>query len=185
MHIMLDLETFSTEPNADIASIGAVAFNKDGIKDTFYRTTTIQNYSENLQKKFDISRETVLWWMRQPEKAKNMLLTTPASLYPTLEALKDWMRGCSGDEDEFSNIKVWGNSAAFDNVILRHAYKVFNIPLPWEFWNDRCYRTVKAIYPKIDMEFKGTKHNALDDATFQAMYLLELNKAYPNILGED
>jgi inhibitor of KinA sporulation pathway (predicted exonuclease) len=46
---------------------------------------------------------------------------------------------------------------------------------PWKFYNDRCYRTLKAMYPHIKMPKRtGTHHNALDDAISQVNHLILL-----------
>jgi exodeoxyribonuclease VIII len=45
------------------------------------------------------------------------------------------------------------------------------LPCPWNFWDDRCYRTVKRFAPDIKMNFSGVKHHALADARHQALHL--------------
>jgi inhibitor of KinA sporulation pathway (predicted exonuclease) len=69
---------------------------------------------------------------------------------------------------------IWGNGAAFDNTILAAWFKHFN--LPWDFRKDRCYRTVKNMFPGVPYQFVGTKHNALADATNQAEHLIQIAK---------
>jgi exodeoxyribonuclease VIII len=46
----------------------------------------------------------------------------------------------------------------------------------WEFWKDKCYRTVKGMYPDVKMERSGTHHNALDDAFYQTLHLIAINE---------
>lgn len=71
----------------------------------------------------------------------------------------------------------WGNGASFDCVILRNSYSLTGQPVPWQWWNDRDVRTIVELGkvigfdPKRDMPFKGTRHNALDDAIHQAKYV--------------
>jgi exodeoxyribonuclease VIII len=48
------------------------------------------------------------------------------------------------------------------------------MPVPWQFWNSRCYRTVKSLYPDNKLKRSGTYHNAVDDAESQARHLIEL-----------
>ena len=67
---------------------------------------------------------------------------------------------------------MWGNGAEFDNVILSQAYKNVEKEVPWQYYNNRCYRTVKNLFPHIEMERVGAHHNALDDAKSQAEHLL-------------
>jgi len=42
------------------------------------------------------------------------------------------------------------------------------------FWNDRCYRTMKAQHRDVDFVRLGTFHNALHDAESQAEHLLAM-----------
>ena len=73
------------------------------------------------------------------------------------------------------SIGVWGNGASFDNVILSESYYRAAILRPWPFWKDRCYRTIKTIYPDVELVRSGTHHNALDDARTQAEHLIAIN----------
>ncbi|MDE9483360.1 3'-5' exoribonuclease [Xenorhabdus bovienii] len=74
-------------------------------------------------------------------------------------------------------LKVWGNGASFDNVILRSAYDREKMKPFWRWNNDRDVRTIvelgRAIGfdPKHNMPFEGSRHNALDDAIHQAKYV--------------
>ncbi|MCZ8725115.1 3'-5' exoribonuclease, partial [Escherichia albertii] len=67
-------------------------------------------------------------------------------------------------------LKVWGNGATFDNVILRGAYERAGQICPWAYWNDHDVRTIVTLGrsigfdPKMDMPFDGERHNALADA---------------------
>lgn len=47
---------------------------------------------------------------------------------------------------------------------------------PWAFWNDRCYRTLKA-RSELKIARTGTHHNALDDAKSQALHLITIWRA--------
>jgi len=71
---------------------------------------------------------------------------------------------------------VWGNGASFDNAILANAYHKTHLDLPWQYYNNRCYRTIKNCYPNIKLSRAGTLHKALDDAKSQAMHLIEIFK---------
>jgi exodeoxyribonuclease VIII len=71
---------------------------------------------------------------------------------------------------------VWGNGADFDLPILSAAYVAagFGGP-PWKPYNGRCYRTLKNLRPDVPRpERRGTAHNALDDAVFQAEHAIAL-----------
>lgn len=166
MHVMLDLETMGNTPDAPIVSIGACRFDENGVgEDTFYRQITLQS-SVDSGAKMDPS--TVIWWMKQEAEAQAAI--TDGGGVDEWEALCDfnhWLKS----EDEISG--MWGNGAAFDNVILAQAYRRYGQDTPWPFWLDRCYRTIKN-FSAIQMDREGTHHNALDDAISQAKHLIAI-----------
>lgn len=164
--IMVDLETLGKGSNAMIAAIGAVRFNDAGLGHSFYSVVNLDMYMSEGHK---IDADTVKWWMKQDDAARAMF-NHPVS-FPMGEVLSqfyDWV----GDNSR--NVRIWGNGAPFDNVILRNAFESEAIVVPWEFWNDRCYRTVKAMAPHIKLQRQGTHHNALDDARTQAEHLIRI-----------
>ena len=57
---------------------------------------------------------------------------------------------------------------------LSDAYDRAQLPRPWKYYNDRCYRTVKNLRPDVPMIRGGTHHNALDDAKSQATHLMAI-----------
>lgn len=58
--------------------------------------------------------------------------------------------------------------------MLASAYRRDGSKTPWRYTNDRCYRTIKSLYPHIPMERTGTHHNAADDAASQAAHLIAI-----------
>jgi len=167
-HIMVDLETMNSTPDSAITSIGAVKFNLDKglITDDFYVRVKLQSC---LDVGLTIGADTIQWWLKQSEEAR-MEIAKPGDyrIEEALEQLKKWM----GDYPV-----VWGNGAAFDNVILKNAYKAVGEEAPWPYWNDRCFRTLKALLPKIKFERKGA-HIAVEDARYQAIYLMKALGVY-------
>ena len=72
---------------------------------------------------------------------------------------------------------VWGNGVDFDNVILFNALSRASISWPWSFRNNRCYRTINALYGSdINIFTQRVAHRALDDAIYQAKRLMEISK---------
>lgn len=165
-HIMLDLETLGTRPGCVIASIGAVKFSKaDGIIERFYTRIDIVRAVEE---GFVMDPNTVKWWLSQSPEAQAELIKPEAR--STIEAL--W--GFNDFINEGEPV-IWGNGASFDNAIMAGAYSHMGLALPWKFWNDRCYRTLKSMHPELPMPKRvGTHHNALDDAESQALHLITL-----------
>ena len=68
---------------------------------------------------------------------------------------------------------VWGNSARFDLGIIENAYnKCVKDKSLWNHRNERCLRTLSALYPEIkkSQPFDGVRHDALDDCIHQIKY---------------
>ena len=160
-NIMVDLETMATHPNAAIVAIGAVRFTEE-IKDTFYRVVDLQSC---IQAGMDVDGDTVNWWLIQGEEARKAITEPGIELTQALTQFTSWLG---------KDAVVWGNGASFDNAILTNAYYKTGIALPWEYYNNRCYRTVKSFHPHIKLTRIGTLHNALDDAKSQATHLIEI-----------
>lgn len=167
--VMLDLETMGTSSNAAIIAIGAQEFDLTtrSIGDVFYTTIDL---ASTVEAGGVMDASTVLWWMQQSEGARDEFKRPGKPILRALEAFADWM----DERGPRRAIRVWGNGAAIDNVILASAYRRQKLATPWEHWNDRCYRTVKNMFPDVKMERNGTHHNALDDAESQARHLIAI-----------
>lgn len=169
MDVMLDLETMGNGPNAAIVAIGAVEFDLSAmsIGRRFYQVVDLET---SVRGGGEIDASTVMWWFRQSEEARNGICGEGQPLQKVLVEFGSWLAALAVAED----VKVWGNGAAFDNVILAQAYRHAALTVPWKFWNDRCYRTVKAMRPAVKMERVGIHHNALSDAESQALHLMAI-----------
>ena len=166
MHVMIDLETMGTRPTAPIIAIGAVRFDRTGITDKFYMNIDLESAVDIGLAVVD--PKTVKWWMTQSDAARSVLQEDAKGITTALLAFQEWLgpeAGCEG---------VWGNGVGFDNVLLSEAYQRLGLTVPWPFWADRCYRTMKNLYPQIELERVGTHHNALDDAASQAAHLIRI-----------
>jgi exodeoxyribonuclease VIII len=175
INFMLDLETMSTAPNAAIVAIGAVAFDVDLFTLHPLEFSVKVSLASCKRLGLDISASTLEWWLQQSEAAREATFGgEKLSIGPALSAFERWLSDLVPDKGQRI---VWGNGAGFDNVILASAYAAAGHAQPWMHWNDRCYRTMKNLYPAIGKPaFVGTQHKAVDDARFQAMHLLEILK---------
>lgn len=164
-HIMLDLETMGTCPNAAIVSIGAVRFDLKlgNLYDEFYCNVSLKSA---VRGGGIIDPDTILWWLQQGEKAKKEIMSAESMhIEAALKAFSDWVRKKSIEG-------VWGNGSDFDNLILQNAYKRLNGEAPWSYKVNRCYRTIAALFP--EMRRKQNTHHALEDARNQAHHLCEI-----------
>lgn len=166
--VMIDLETMGNGPSAAITAIGAVEFNVEvgTLGRRFYDIVDLKS-SVAAGGTMDVS--TVLWWLQQSDEARAEFTRPGNWINLVLARFSSWSQ---------NGVKVWGNGAAFDNVVLRSAYERLEISTPWDFRNDRCFRTVKALSPIVEIPDEEVAHNALSDARWQARYLIELHKIY-------
>lgn len=170
---MVDLETLGTDPYSPVLSIGAVRFRFDdepfAVEDTFHQVISLESCMELGLRP---SASTISWWMQQSAEARSIFTPNVGLPLPNvLDNFTDWW-GSRPDE-------IWGNSISFDGGILKDAYRVCKKEVPWAFWKERCYRTMKSLPAVQDVSFEriGTHHNALDDALSQALHLREIYKA--------
>lgn len=171
--IMVDLETLGTTPGAVILSIGAVAFGPSGVDSPgFYEVISIE---DSLAHYLFQETDTVDWWKKQSPEAQNVLRTAESLsatlLRPALENFNDYV---TSFHHPGKKIRMWGNGADFDNALLAVAYKMVGLKPAWEFYNNRCYRTIKNLAPEIKLERVGVYHNALDDAKSQALHHINI-----------
>ena len=161
--VMLDIETLGTRPGSAILAIGAVKFGDREIISEFYQRIDLKSC---VRHGLTIDPDTVLWWLKQDDAARLEITLPGDPLREVLFNFADWLQDPAAE--------IWGNGANFDNTLLAAAYHATEIPLPWKYSNDRCYRTLKAMHPEITIERTGTHHNALDDARSQALHLMAI-----------
>jgi hypothetical protein len=173
LDVMVDLETLGNRPGCVVIAIGAVAFDPDTgeLGPEFYQ---VINQQSGLDAGLHMDADTIAWWKKQSAQAQQVLAATcedkGAMLPIALTEFSDYLRQF-GD-----GVKLWGCGANFDQPILSAAYHAATVKQPWKFWNDRCYRTLKELFPTVPLSRSGTHHNALDDAKTQAVHAIAIFK---------
>ena len=168
-HLMIDLETMGKNPDAPIISIGAIFFDPQtgDVGPEFSKTIDLETAGGV------IDRDVIKRWLKQSREAQSAIMTDEIPLDDALLQLREFIDENSG---EFF-VQVWGNGANFDNTILRRSYERQGITCPWRYYNDRDVRTIVELGKAIDFDartaipFEGERHNALDDARYQAKYV--------------
>ena len=166
MHLMIDIETLSTSPNAAVASIGIAAFDMEGIHEVHY---TRVDWQADSAAGGDVEPGTVAWWLAQSEEARKEL-TAKGRRAPKLAC--EWLN------DIVKNVEpgnVWANGPEFDLVILSQMFKRYGMNFPVPFWKWQSLRTAKLFGPdpqSIEYPTELVGHNALDDAVKQAIYVI-------------
>lgn len=190
-HVMIDLETLGTGPNAVIVQIGAVFFNElmypnrytSSASDLSKHPLDLECLGHTFSESIDMrdaanygkmDADTVAWWMSQSDVARNKVLGGTEKLKDALDHFRAFMGTAT-----VADVRVWGNGPSFDMVILKSAFDAAGISAPWKFYNERCVRTVKEVGAAIGVNMDsippvGIHHNALDDALFQAHYVCKV-----------
>lgn len=176
-HLMIDFETLGNTPDSAVLSLGAVTFTKDGIleeKSWFF------DVEAQTTARLAVSFDTVAWWMKQGDEARSLFENCiKHGQRPTtiLNEFASWLSSDSKYPKTDWSLLIWSCGATFDIPIIESLMRRSGIPLPWKFWNHRCYRTLKQMFDlEKGKKNPGTKHDALDDARFQATNLIEFLK---------
>lgn len=191
-HIMIDTETWGTEPGCDIRSIGACVF--DPVAGTYSDTDQFYIACDNPRiqmpawkpYKYDLKRDpqTVQWWSEQSDEAQ-AAFADPVDLAECLHRFSTWVfrltdqlydRHGIGKCEPSPDIRLWAHGPQFDASILAVAYKAVQLPVPWHYRAPRDTRTCFDMAGIDDHSAwleqhpgpLGILHHALDDAICQA-----------------
>jgi hypothetical protein len=164
VHVMVDIETLDTTPDAVILSLGACTIQEP-------HAYWYDEFDESTQFERSVSKETLHWWETQagtPMPKGNTGLTSG------LEAFTKWLEAFKATPI------IWAKGIDFDCVILAHAFRQCGLKLPWKYNSVRDFRTVKKTMPVGgDLDFSGlTPHNAMHDAMRQAAQLRQIAETY-------
>jgi 3' exoribonuclease, RNase T-like len=166
-HVMLDLETWGTSPYSTIIAIGACAFDPYAEQQNTIITDRFEVAIEPVNAGLRVDAATLMWWMdAERDLARTVWLRMPkVGLRAALDGFSDWL----GSLCSFNDVRIWGNGAGFDNVLLRQAYEIAGREPPWSFRHDRCFRTLRSLLTIEEGHYLGTQHTALADAENQAI----------------
>lgn len=170
--LQIDLETMGLPPTGAIVSIGACFFDLDTctVGPTFNK---VINLATAVRDGGTIDPSTLMWWLRQGDEARRSISVDDYDIRQVLAEFTAFIEQHSTIPD----VRPWGNSSSFDLTILGGAYKRAGLQTPWRFGKERCFRTVRCMYPSIEYnpDDKGSEnHNALSDAIFQARHLFKI-----------
>jgi len=178
VHVMIDLETWGTGPTAAVSTVGArmapvVVDRQDLITRQVLRQTLDARFHQAITLEsallagMETDADTVDWWRKQSAEARESLLNQRRlPLAVVLENLRQWL-------PPGHDYLIWGNGAAADPVWLESAYRLAGLACPWNHWQVRCYRTLRAQLKGVvqEEEFTGMRHHALADAVHQMRHL--------------
>lgn len=172
LHMMIDIETLSTEPNAVVLSIGAAKFTAEGGIIDKLHIPALEVDPQRLAGR-DISDDTLRWWFRQVRDKgavpPSMFDYDNVRMHPTNALNRLEVFSCDASF-------VWANAPSFDCTILRSLAKDMHGHIIWPFYNERCYRTWKAMAALCEgfaFAPNESAHNALSDAVAQAQTMVD------------
>jgi hypothetical protein len=182
INISVDLETASTANNAAILSIGATLISVPldsgvNVNAEFYAKATLVGQADT---GFDVSKSTMEWWNLQDAAVREETFSGTEHVSKLLLTFSNWLSDVSNQGTY--RINIFSNGANFDGVILRNAYDLIGMQVPFKFYGELCYRTMATIFdfpmPKPPV---GEAHNALSDARQQGYNLGSLLLALEGI----
>ena len=164
--VMIDIETCSTDNNAQILSIGIVKFN------LFSEENNTETYTiyidQSSCKDYHIDENTMKWWEKQPKSVYDDAFTQGprVSMKEACEKLNEYCR--------FST-RYWCQGMNFDCVILTNAFKKEEVTPVWKYWQWRDSRTVQNMCKQNKVK---NNHTALSDAINQVETVKFVFKTY-------
>ena len=178
-NIMVDLETIGTAPGSAILSIGACVFNQSDKDNGPFVFSKNIDLLDSIFEGLTVDPKTTKWWSEQSVDAVRLLTKNPVSLKGALNTFASFLR-----KDDC----LWAKGPDFDMVLLKAAYDIVNIKVPWSFRLMRDVRTILALAEEVSGEKPSpntfdrfVKHFALHDAQLQRLQVITAG----HILGID
>lgn len=177
---MVDLETLGGAPNAVFPSLAAVQFDLE-TGEFGSRFSMNIDIDSAIKEGLVFDSSTVGWWFTQPPEVARLMFRDPKPLYKVLKQFKKFIKNIaleSSAEFNQDDIVLWGNSARYDLAKLEWAYKAVELEVPWNTWNEKCYRTLTKHFPQFgnNVQKHEMKHDPIQDCEFQIRKLVEVNK---------
>jgi len=180
-NVMIDLETLGTGDDAMVISIGAVGFELElTTKEGDQLSRGFEIAIDPLIAVGEIDASTAIWWMHQSKEAQDSTFSGAnkgISSQRALLFLDNYLHNYTIGKD----VRVWANGPTFDLTKLERLFKKFEMPLPWKYSAGRDVRTMRQLDYELDLDAElpeeGVGHNCLDDAIWQAKYMINIFKA--------
>lgn len=137
-HVMVKLETASTEYNAGILCIAAVKFNLDASKETeefviYIDPTTFKNYY------ISVDAHTLRWVKDNRPEVWSSCRSSDNGVDHGLYEFQSFLGATVTDNE------IWGNGMDFVFPVLKSSFKAVDMPLPYKFYKTRDLRTVLSL----------------------------------------
>ena len=189
MRIMIDLESWSTEGNASIRSIGACNIDNVDSMDEQEFYLNVETDLSAQDGRYHHSKSTREWWEKQPEDTQEMLAHDKVSPFEAMVRLSQWMLDIGFDPFNKDH-EVWANGITFDITVLEHMFRTEEVAMPWGYGQMRDYRTIRVFYEDKGVRYdillddeghlivNKIEHHALEDAKYQSLCLIAMEDAF-------
>lgn len=175
--VSLSVKALGKRYDAALLSIGAVVFDvqSGGTGKTFYREITLESSTHTGK----VYGESIRWWMdKQRSEAARVLFAGDDSANPrkfhlatALQEFCTWFRSAGNGP-----CKVYGGHGTRDIPMIEFSIRTGTVGLeaPWHYTNVRDAETLisSAVdlvgFDRFALKYEGVRHNALDDAIYQA-----------------
>lgn len=165
------------DADAALVAIGAVFFDEHTgqLGPTFYRAIHL---ATSVKLGFRMEPATVLFWLGQPEEARRAILFNAVHVADAFEDFVAWVK-VNGPANK-SDLRMWGCSPSFDCVKVEAHLRALELEVPWLYWAERDYRTIRDRNKVVEQDERTGLHNALEDAKFQAAHLIKIRQYHAN-----
>lgn len=187
--ISIDLETLGKQkPRAAIATIGMVAVDIGTGQEAAAFYARVERSSALRVGQAD--QDTLDWWSRQPDAARAEIEQGDTPLRTALLSLAEAIKFATDGRDP-SDVAFVARAPSFDLAILDYHYSCYGLETPWQYWQERDHRSIEDAWCEAIRLGGGeclsyrdatvVEHHALEDARWQALYLLNLRDALRRI----
>ena len=175
--LMIDVETTGKNPGCKVLTLGAFGFGRDGEQVQFYERF---DFSKMGAAGLVDEQDTIDWWLQQRKETRKEAFEGKTAPADGLANFKMFLLS-NFNLDKDSGFRVWCCGADFDFPILKEFFRRFGYAIPWKFYQQCDYRTIKNLFPGIKSEEgEKEKHVAIEDAKAQMRGLRNFYKLYVN-----
>ncbi len=173
-HLMLDLETLGTKPGCVILEFSAAVFWPDAPESHPLDVRKWQiSVASCVAAGLTIDPATVQWWLAQKRGVQIAVLCQPEAgeRLALAEALAELAAFAVQHRVSF----VWGKGPTFDLSILKSAFEAAKVAGFWNFWQERCVRTVYGLAPEgFDWAEPHVAHDSREDVAVQVINVCQI-----------
>jgi len=181
---MIDIETLSLRPTAQVTQIGYCAANlRTGEYLIIPNSIWVAPHSGH------IDLGTVAWWMRQSDAARMAVfdeghpLLTPAEAFVELQNAYSLL-ALEGEDEKTNSATVWASPAMFDLPILTNMWAGLPKEKPWRYNMERDLMTLYKMLDPTGMlrSEAAIAHDAASDAKAQMDNLIAIFQTHATTL---